>query len=144
MTPGEMREAINPYVAGAPLRGEIGFFGRTSVLDWVVGELRNPATNAIVLFGQRRIGKTTLLLQLLRELPQEQYLPVYFDLQDQAGRPLGEVLADLADSMAEAAQMEPPAFSDFDDRGRYFQNVFLKDLYGTLGDRRPVLLMDEL
>ena len=53
---------INPYVAGAPLLGERGFFGRQDTLDWVTRELRNPTTNALVLFGQRRIGKTTLLL----------------------------------------------------------------------------------
>src|SRR5574341_1529285 len=48
----------NPYIAGAPLRGEKGFFGRQDTLDWVQQELRNPQTNALVLFGQRRIGKT--------------------------------------------------------------------------------------
>lgn len=32
----------NPYVAGAPLRGERGFFGRQPTIEWVVRELRNP------------------------------------------------------------------------------------------------------
>jgi WD40 repeat protein/tetratricopeptide (TPR) repeat protein len=134
----------NPYVAGAPLRGERGFFGRQPTIEWVVRELRNPATNALVLFGQRRIGKTTLLLQLRRYLPADAFLPIYFDLQDQATRPLGEVLADLADTIAEQADMELPVPGDFDDRGRFFRRKFLPQLYQALGERcRPVFLLDE-
>jgi hypothetical protein len=73
-----MAQPVNPYVAGAPLRGEQGFFGRQDTLDWVARELRNPATNALVLFGQRRIGKTTLLLQLQRTLPADAFLARLF------------------------------------------------------------------
>ncbi len=135
---------VNPYVAGAPLRGEQGFFGRRPTIEWVVRELRNPATNALVLFGQRRIGKTTLLLQLRRYLPADAFLPIYFDLQDQATRPLGEVLADLADTTAEQAELEPPVPEDFDDRGRFLRRKFLPQLYKALGEHcRPVFLLDE-
>ncbi|MCR4406299.1 MAG: tetratricopeptide repeat protein [Anaerolineae bacterium] len=134
----------NPYVAGAPLRGEQGFFGRQDTLDWVARELRNPATNALVLFGQRRIGKTTLLLQLQRTLPADAFLPVYFDLQDQATRSLGAVLADWADTAAEKVDLEPPAPAAFDDEGRFFRRTFLPRLYAALGKaRRPVFLLDE-
>jgi tetratricopeptide (TPR) repeat protein len=135
---------INPYVAGAPLRGESGFFGRQDTLDWVARELSNPATNALVLSGQRRIGKTTLLLQLERTLPVDSFLPVYFDLQDQATRPLGQVLADLADTTAERADLELPDPDAFDDQGRFFRRTFLPQLYQDLGEpRRPVFLLDE-
>jgi len=139
-----VNQPANPYVAGAPLRGEQGFFGRQDTLEWVARELRNPATNALVLFGQRRIGKTTILLQLERTLPADVFLPVYFDLQDQATRPLGRVLADLADAVAERIGLEPPDPADFDDKGHFFRREFLPRLYQTLGEtRRPVLLLDE-
>jgi len=135
---------INPYVAGAPLRGEKGFFGRKDILTWVARELRNPSTNALVLTGQRRIGKTSILLQLQRTLPSDRFLPVYFDLQDQAARPLAQVLADLADTAAEQVGLEPPSPDDFDDRGRFFREVFLPRLYKALGGAcRPVFLLDE-
>jgi tetratricopeptide (TPR) repeat protein len=133
----------NPYIAGAPLRGQSGFFGRQGVLEWVERELRNPNTNALVLFGQRRIGKTTLLLQLQRTLPNDAFLPIYFDLQDQARRTLGMVLADLADTIAEHAGIPVPDAEAFNDSGRYFQTTFLADLYRTLDNRRLVLLLDE-
>ncbi len=134
----------NPYVAGNPLRGERGFFGRQDILTWVEQELRNPDTNALVLFGQRRIGKTTLLLQLARTLPDDAFVPVYFDLHDQAAQPLSQVLADLADLIAKQVGMETPDLDAFDDRGHFFHHTFLPQLYHTLGDnRRPVFLLDE-
>lgn len=135
---------INPYVAGAALRGEKGFFGRQDLLGWVARELANPTTHSLLLFGQRRIGKTSVLLQLERTLPTDSFLAAYFDLQDQAARPLAQVLADLADTVAERAGLPPPDPDDFDDRGRFFYSTFLPRLYQVLGEsRRPVFLLDE-
>ena len=139
-----MSQPVNPYVVGAPMQGERGFFGRQDTLDWVVRGLRNPATSSLVLFGQRRVGKTTLLLQLRRTLPADAFLPVYFDLQDQATRPLGQVLADLADTVAEQVGLEPPDPEALDDRGLFFVRTFLPQIYAVLGkNRRPVFLLDE-
>ncbi|MEO7838039.1 MAG: ATP-binding protein, partial [Anaerolineales bacterium] len=135
---------LNPYIAGAPLRGDKGFFGRQDTMEWVERELRNSQTNALVLFGQRRIGKTTLLLQLARNLSQDEFLPIYFDLQDQATRPLGQTLADIADTLCEKANLDLGQVGPFDDQGRYFQKEFLPKFYAALGEkRRPVFLLDE-
>ncbi len=138
-----MAQPVNPYVAGASARGKWGFFGRQDTLDWVARGLHNPATNSLVLFGQRRIGKTSLLLHLCRILPTHGLAPIYFDLQDQAARPLGQVLADLADVIVERVGVEPLDPSLFDDRGLFFGRTFLPQVCTTLGDRRPVFLLDE-
>jgi tetratricopeptide (TPR) repeat protein len=109
-----------------------------------VRELRNPATNSLVLAGQRRIGKTSLLFQLERTLPGDVFLPVYFDLQDKAARPLGKVLAELAGKVAERINKAQPGAGDFDDEGQSFQHAFLLQFYRALGpDCRPVFLLDE-
>jgi tetratricopeptide (TPR) repeat protein len=139
-----MGRPVNPYIAGAPLRGERGFFGRQDTLEWVERELRNPATNALVLFGQRRIGKTSLLLQLQRTLPANAFLPVYFDLHGQVTRPLGQVLAYLAKMVIQRIGLELPNTDAFDDQGHFFCDRFLPQLYQALGkDCRPVFLLDE-
>jgi DNA-binding winged helix-turn-helix (wHTH) protein len=139
-----MLHAVNPYVAGAALLGSKGFFGRGDTLQWVQSELSNPSTNSLVLYGQRRIGKTSLLMQIRRTLPSDRFMPVYFDLQDQASRPLAHVLADLADTVAEQAGMATPRLEFFDDSGRYFSQVFLPQLFRAVsGGCRPVLLLDE-
>lgn len=139
-----MTQAINPYIAGNPLRTEKGFFGRQDALEWVTQELHNPTTNALVLFGQRRIGKTTLLLQLHRILSAEAFFPIYFDLQDQTTRPLSQMLADLANTIVGRVALDPIDPGLFDDAGGFFQRTFLPQLYHALGEkRRPVFLLDE-
>jgi tetratricopeptide (TPR) repeat protein len=138
------RRRINPYVAGAPVRGPGNFFGRRAILDWITQELGNKDVNALVLVGPRRIGKTTLLLQLEQALPREAFLPVYFDLQDQATRPMAQVLAELADTVAHAAGLPAPDPDSFDDKGLFFQRAFSRELYHALGEQsRPVFLLDE-
>ena len=135
---------LNPYIAGNPIRQEYGFWGRQDVLNWVASEFSNPSTNALVILGQRRIGKTSLLLQLQNTLPEKKFISAYFDLMNQATRPLGAVLADLADNIAEKANITIPSPSDFDNLGRYFMKVFLPQLYKELRENvRPVFLLDE-
>lgn len=134
----------NPYIAGAPLRAGKAFFGRQDILQWAMQELRNPASNALVLFGQRRIGKTSLLLQLQGGLPREAFLPVYFDLQDQAKRPLNQMLLDLVDTITERAGVELPKPVAPDERGVWFRRLFLPEFYKQFGEaRRLVFLFDE-
>lgn len=136
--------ARNPYIAGNPLTGREGFFGRKDLLDWVSTELLNTNTNALVLYGQRRVGKTTLLLQLQKYLPRDRFFPVYFDLQDQSQKRLGKVLADLVDAAGSGINLREYDTKDFDDEGKYFRSVFLSDLYHALSENvRPVFLLDE-
>ncbi|HEY86395.1 MAG TPA: ATP-binding protein [Chloroflexi bacterium] len=51
----------NPYIAGNPVGGETAFIGRADALREVDRVLQNPNANAIVLYGQRRIGKTFIV-----------------------------------------------------------------------------------
>jgi tetratricopeptide (TPR) repeat protein len=135
---------VNPYIAGRALGQGRGFFGRDDILRLVEARLTTPDQGAIVLFGQRRIGKTSILLQLLRRLPSPPFVPVYFDLMDRARQPLGTVLHDIAATLAAEAGMPAPEPAPFDQRGVFFRQSFLPALYDTIGtDRIPVLLFDE-
>ncbi|MEW5989185.1 MAG: AAA family ATPase, partial [Chloroflexota bacterium] len=92
---------INPYVAGNPIGNTAAFVGREGLLREVLQVLRRPQDNAIVLYGQRRIGKTSILQELAVRLSAEgPYRTVYCDLQDKAALPLGRVLTDLALTIA--------------------------------------------
>ena len=53
--------ATNPYIAGNPVGKSPAFVGREDVLREVLRILRSTSQNAITLFGQRRIGKTSVL-----------------------------------------------------------------------------------
>lgn len=139
-----MTAKTNPYTVGPPLRSAKGFFGRQHIIDWVLKELSNPNTNALVLLGQRRIGKTSLLHQIRQVLPKSKFLAIYFDLQDKAKHPLGQVLADIADTIVDELDLEYNVADGFDDRGRYFERTFLPFLFDSIGEyKRPVFLFDE-
>lgn len=77
---------FNPFVSGEPVRREDMFFGRYDLLQRVIDTLHN---NSIMIHGERRIGKTTLLYQLaarLRDVDDTDYwfLPLYIDLEGTA------------------------------------------------------------
>ena len=105
-----MEQLQNPYIVGPPLRDKNIFFGRQDVLTWANRQLINPSVNSIVLFGQRRIGKTSLLLQLANTLSSEDFVPIYCDLQDFASKPLGIALYTIALRATKSVHLPPPKF----------------------------------
>lgn len=132
---------VNPYIAGNPISGGNGFFGRSDIFREVLQVLRHPQHNAIVLYGQRRIGKTSVLYQLEQQLATTQeFTPVYFDLQDKADKPLNQVLAELAQKIAHVVGLAAPDTALFDAEGEYFRQQFLPQ---AATQRELVLLFDE-
>lgn len=94
--PGVMdRPFYNPYVVGRPLTGssEWLFVGRDDVFAWLAANLGAPRPNALLLYGERRIGKTSTLYQLvegsrgqsIRQAGGRVLIPVYLDLQRLVG-----------------------------------------------------------
>ena len=59
---------VNPYIAGNPIKNSSAFFGRHDIIREVMQVLHHPQSNAIVLFGQRRVGKTSVMYFLLDRL----------------------------------------------------------------------------
>ena len=133
----------NPYIAGKALGDAHGFFGREDIFRLVETVLSSPDQNALVLFGQRRIGKTSILLQLHNCLPSPPFRPIYFDLMDRARKSLTTVLYELAATIAGECNLPQPQEADVA-QGDYFRDNFLPSLYQSLGKNfRPVLLFDE-
>lgn len=140
----EVKRPKIPYRAGNPIIDPKGFFGREDIFHEVMRMLHNPHENAIVLYGQRRIGKTSVLLQLQRRLADEgEFTPVYFDLQDKASQPLGEMLYQLAQEIASETKQLPLDRNHFDDDGNYFRRNFLPTAAEKIATGGLVLLFDE-
>jgi tetratricopeptide (TPR) repeat protein len=100
---------INPYVAGNPVGDSDVFVGRADVLRESLRVLRRSQDNALLFFGQRRIGKTSILQHLVARLPQEgDYHPVFFDLQYKAEWPVSRVVTELAQTIAAHLDSAPP------------------------------------
>jgi len=138
-----MANPVNPYVAGNPVGDSPAFVGRVDVVREVVRVLRRPQDNAIVLYGQRRIGKTSILQHLAAQLPREgPSQPVYFDLQDKADWRLDRVLRELARTIAHVLGQPDPDLGD--NLETAFRDEWLPDILDDLPDDCSLaLLFDE-
>ncbi len=140
----------NPYVVGTPLRtGSPLFFGREDLVAFIQDNLQAAHRNSLVLVGQRRTGKTSLLKQLPARLGQE-YLTVYLDGQAFGLDPgLPNFFLALATEIAFALEdrgfsIEPPELSQFvDSPAATFEHHFLVRVREVLGERHLLLLLDE-
>ncbi|MBN1937392.1 MAG: PD40 domain-containing protein, partial [Anaerolineae bacterium] len=147
-----MPPLANPYIAGNPVTGEAMFFGRRDVFGWVHDNLIGKhQDHVLVIHGERRTGKTSLLYQMRRHLP-ETYLPVLIDLQALSMNGLGQFIWDLAYTVQRALNREYGIDLPRLDRQTFlehpraqFEETLLETLEGVLGERAPgarhVLLM---
>ena len=97
-----MTDRHNPYIAGAPVVERRMFFGRERVFEWIEHSLSGKYVDHIlVLHGQRRVGKTSVLKHIPNRLP-DKYIPVFIDLQGRVSTTLGRFLGWLAREIVRA------------------------------------------
>ena len=101
-----LARGYNPYISGEPVRRDDMFFARRDLLQRIVDTLH---INSIMIHGERRIGKTTLLYHLvtaLREVEDEDYwfVPAYIDLE---GTPQSLFFHSLIEEIAVAVESLP-------------------------------------
>jgi tetratricopeptide (TPR) repeat protein len=135
-------ESGNPYIVGAPVQGN-NLFGRQHIFDALHETLVTRRQKAAVLYGRRRAGKTSILEELAHRLPADAFHVVYFDWSSQVALPLSQVLHHLAGAVAVSLSIELPSEDRSTPDGAFFQSEFLPQVYGLLGERRLLLLMDE-
>lgn len=71
----------SPYIAGPPVKSQQMFYGRRETFEWIQENLSGTfQDNVLVLYGERRTGKTSVLYQLQHHLP-DLYAFVLIDLQ---------------------------------------------------------------
>ncbi len=135
--------SINPYITANPVGNTPAFVDRANILQEVLNILRDPQENVVVLYGQRRIGKTSVLQKLEAKLSEEDaYYPIFFDLQDKAQWPLERVRQELADTISDGLQQEHPNLGNAPKTA--FRQVWLPQLLNALPtDTSLVLLFDE-
>jgi len=155
------REALerhfNPYISGEPVRQEEMFFGRDELLSKILNALHQ---NSIMIHGERRIGKTSLLYQLAEALrkaedPEWVFIPVSIDLE---GTPEAEFFYLLMDAIwgvlrAYLAGEVPNLYLHTVPATEYTDRHFMADLKALLEplkavaaprNVRIILLLDEM
>jgi hypothetical protein len=113
----EARQEIdNPYIIGIPLTEQQEIFtGRTDISTRIEQLLRDQRRPPLFLYGQRRMGKTSLLNNLGRLLPTT-IIPLFVDLQgaSRAGNHAGllyNIARDMVKSAGQRRNLSLPALS---------------------------------
>lgn len=147
-------EIVNPYIIGSPITSSEMFYGREADLAFLLDSfIRTNAQTVLVLYGQRRAGKTTLLNQLASTTLLAQHIAVKIDLQKIVMElDLGKFFFRIAREINKALldkNLPLPALqrTDFSGPGADPQDAFedfLDQLQIVLNGRRLLLLFDEL
>ncbi|NTU83762.1 MAG: ATP-binding protein [Chloroflexales bacterium] len=128
----EQRQEIDsPYVIGVPLSAEQEIFvGRTDISARIEQLLLDRRRPPLLLYGQRRMGKTSLLNNLGRLLPST-VVPLFVDLQGPATQASNEagLLYYLAKSMGDSAMRQ--------------RGLALPELSRATVERDPFIVFDE-
>ena len=149
-------QQFNPYIAGKVVGGDM-FYGRS---DLIIDIERTLANNCFLLYGERRIGKTSLQHQLRERLsnaddPTYKFIPAYIDLQgvaeDDFSRTIATGIVEHTASLFKSGR-EALALRFDEDRDRYTYRDLTRDLRtiidhlkeGETKTIKIVLLMDEI
>jgi len=146
-----MSDIINPYIAGNPVTGSEMFFGREDVFEFVrqtlIGQHHD---NIIVLYGQRRTGKTSVLYQMHSHLD-PRYLCIFIDLHGFELESLRGFLWELANHIRRVLrrdyQINLPSLNRADfmiDPLTSFEDEFLGYLWSAIDSRHVLLMLDEV
>ncbi len=148
--PHQFRPVPNPYSTGTPALDSRMFYGREEDIAFLRDNLaRATAKTVIILYGQRRSGKTTLLHHLVNASALDPHIPILIDMQQQAyGITIGKFLYNIAFAMYKSMlkhgmEVLQPERKDFEIDPTFSFSRFLEDIEATLRGRKLVLLIDE-
>jgi len=90
----------NPFIVGVPVQSEDMFVGRQDIVNRIIRGIVAPQPTNSLITGRRRIGKTSLLYAIKRQLPKS-FLPVFISTETCGKSPM-EVCQALAKGIAKA------------------------------------------
>jgi hypothetical protein len=130
----------NPYIVGKPVQGQ-AFYGRDQIMAEI--ERRLPYERLLILYGPRRIGKTSILRNLSLAKGLSRFTFIYVDSSQLVTRSVAEARYYLATEIARTLKLKVPPQSNFADRNvlhRHFLPWACQRIYPQL----PVLILDKL
>ncbi|MEA2062151.1 MAG: hypothetical protein U9P14_00510 [Gemmatimonadota bacterium] len=139
----------NPFIVGNPIRSSEMFFGRQDDFSFVKAKVDNEQYGSlIVLFGERRAGKTSVLYQILGGRLGPEYLPIFIDMQAMAVNDDSEFHGRVAEISVEALGPDKIDFdlSVFENKSKNPYTLFGKfidKLLKSVSSKKILLLFDE-
>ncbi|NMF81865.1 ATP-binding protein [Nodosilinea sp. P-1105] len=136
----------NPYVIGDPVEGE-QFVGRDDIMRqlqelWMMAEDHN--LQSVVIFGHRRMGKTSILKNIESRLGSGIHIAYVNLLQSAMAENLSDVLSAISDQVAATLVIAPPRDADMETSpARSFQR-FMQRATDALADGKGLIIaLDE-
>jgi outer membrane protein assembly factor BamB len=146
--PHGVRYIRNPYSTGTPMQEM--FFGRDEAVDALRNNLvHSAAQTVLLLYGQRRTGKTTLLLHLANTAVLDEHIPVFVDMQRESYEiSAGKFLYHLAFYICQALEkrhyaLTQPPQEDFTSDPTFTFDLFLNEVEATHTGQKLIILIDE-
>ncbi|MFH1860948.1 MAG: two-component regulator propeller domain-containing protein [bacterium] len=138
----------NPYIPGTPVKFSQMFFGRRDVINWIESNIIGRyQTNVLLIFGERRCGKTSILYQLPLHI--NKYLFSVIDMQGLGEIDTNRLFYNMADSIYSTLKdagktISKPNIDDFENYSSVRFDAFIKGVEAVLKDDKPlVLVFDE-
>jgi branched-chain amino acid transport system substrate-binding protein len=137
----------NPYIIGRPIGYRELLFGRKSIFKLIQENLQQ-SQQLLLLYGQRRIGKSSIILSIPQQLAEVNgFVFVTFDLSFYSQQPWSSILAALAQAIVDNLELEtsisPPTTRELELEINIFERQFLPQVYQQLENKNLVLLLDE-
>lgn len=140
----------NPYYPGTPIQNQNMFYGREAELELLQEDfVYSSANTVVVLYGQRRSGKTSLLYKLLQTPILDPHIPVRIDMQHETlDFTVARFLRNIAYYISRELKrrdihLQLPDRNAFDEDATFTLDTFLDAVEMSLQDRKLVILIDE-
>jgi hypothetical protein len=151
LPPSPSIRIANPYTPGNPLRpGNPTFVGREDMFEFIRRNISSAAGKTLVLVGERRTGKTSILQQLPIQLKDPGVIPIYIDCQGLGIDPgienfflkLAEIIADGLEQIG--IFIRRMTLSELEESPQHiFERRFLSAVREQIGQRTLLLTIDE-
>jgi ATPase domain predominantly from Archaea len=145
----EFHRIPNLYSTGTPMYDKRMFYGREAEMAFLQDHLMRDTQTVIVLYGQGRAGKTTLLLQVINAFDHTRHIPVLIDMQQMSYHMttssfLYKVALFITQTMQKKhiAILQPDA-ADFKLEPTAAFGAFLDTVEGLLAGQKLILMVDE-
>lgn len=149
--PKELQEFLpiepNPYIVGNPIRTEKMFYGREDDFRYVQTKLEGASQGVVIVFcGERRVGKSSILFQVMNGRLGERFVPVFVDMQEMVITSDAEFFARISRLIIESlARRDITIVAPRFDAGNPYHIFldFLDEVLATIKDRTLLILLDE-
>ena len=98
--------AHNPYIVGNVIKDEHSFVGRGEIVQEIINALKD-FKQIVMLHGQRRVGKSSILSQVEKEISKTDLslIPVSIDLQGRLEKSLEQLVILLAKTINKSCNL---------------------------------------